>query len=64
MDPREPPDPPDQTAQKAPSDSRSLFARWPSCQHCARRMLMVSEDAHRYAFICHFCDYRATLPKT
>ena len=64
MEEREPPDLPDQPSEDAITDDRSVFAKWPTCPHCAIRMVMASEDAQRYAFMCIDCHYRTTLPKT
>ena len=51
MEEREPPDLPDQPSEDAITDDRSVFAKWPTCPHCAIRMVMASEDAQRYAFM-------------
>jgi ribosomal protein S27AE len=55
---------PDQPSEDAITDDRSVFAKWPTCPHCAIRMVMASEDAQRYAFMCIDCHYRTTRPKT
>jgi hypothetical protein len=64
MDHGDPTDQPENPSPGAPSDRLSLFSRWPSCRGCERRMLLVSEDDQHYAFICAFCVYRASIPKT
>jgi hypothetical protein len=42
----------------------TVFMRWPYCRTCQQRMLMVDEQTDTYAFICLFCEYRASIPKT